>query len=132
MKKTSKLLSLLLAAALIIGVTPVMALAENVSFAAGEARATALRNEAWNVLEKVESEMLAEKAAPEEVVKAAYEAALNCELITDVEWKDDNGFQFRVNDMACAYDYRIRNTQHRPVVTDDTIRAIVGEQTKKP
>ena len=131
MKKTSKLLSLLLAAALIIGVTPVMALAENVSFAADEARATALRNEAWNVLEKVESEMLAEKAAPEEVVKAAYEAALNCELITDVEWKDDNGFQFRVNDMACAYDYRIRNTQHRPVVTDDTIRAIVGEQTTK-
>ncbi|MGN0766177.1 MAG: Ig-like domain-containing protein, partial [Christensenellales bacterium] len=131
MKKTSKLLSLLLAAALIIGVTPVMALAENVSFAAGEARATALRNEAWNVLEKVESEMLAEKAAPEEVVKAAYEAALNCELITDVEWKDDNGFQFRVNDMACAYDYRIRNTQHQPVVTDDTIRAIAGEHTTK-
>ena len=131
MKKTSKLLSLLLAAALIIGVTPVMALAENVSFAADEARATALRNEAWNVLEKVESEMLAEKAAPEEVVKAAYEAALNCELITDVEWKDDNGFQFRVNDMACAYDYRIRNTQHQPVVTDDTIRAIAGEHTTK-
>ncbi len=131
MKKTSKLLSLLLAAALIIGVTPVMALAENVSFAADEARATALRNEAWNVLEKAESEMLAEKAAPEEVVKAAYEAALNCELITDVEWKDDNGFQFRVNDMACAYDYRIRNTQHQPVVTDDTIRAIAGEHTTK-
>ena len=131
MKKTSKLLSLLLAAALIIGVTPVMALAENVSFAADEARATALRNEAWNVLEKVESEMLAEKAAPEDVVKAAFEAALNCELITDVEWKDDNGFQFRVNDMACAYDYRIRNTQHQPVVTDDTIRAIAGEHTTK-
>ena len=131
MKKTSKLLSLFLAAAFIIGAMPVMGLAENISFAAGEARATALRNEAWNVLEKVESEMLAEKAAPEEVVKAAYEAALNCELITDVEWKDDNGFQFRVNDMACAYDYRIRNTQHRPVVTDDTIRAIVGEQTTK-
>ncbi|MDD7414246.1 MAG: hypothetical protein SPK56_04520, partial [Eubacteriales bacterium] len=131
MKKTSKLLSLFLAAAFIIGAMPVMGLAENISFAAGEARATALRNEAWTVLEKVESEMLAEKAAPEEVVKAAYEAALNCELITDVEWKDDNGFQFRVNDMACAYDYRIRNTQHRPVVTDDTIRAIVGEQTTK-
>ena len=41
MKKTSKLLSLLLAASLIIGVTPVMALAEKISFAAGEASATA-------------------------------------------------------------------------------------------
>ena len=124
-----KTLALLLAVVMLLAVTPVLTFAERSVERAVEERAYRRMDQAWAELEAVEAEMLSKKATPAQTVKAAYEAALKSDKITDVVWQDDNGFQFLVDGMANAYDYRIRNSMKDRNVSDEVIKTVT-EATK--
>ena len=120
-----KALAVMLAAVMLLAVTPVPTLAERSVERADRERAYRRMDQAWAELETAEAVMISKKATPAQTVRAAYEAALKSDRITDVVWQDENGFTFLVDGMANAYDYRIRCAAQSENAADNVVRSIV-------
>ena len=106
-------------------------LAEGANTAAQQAADRAayrLMDRAWEPINNVEAEMIALGAKPAEIVAACYKAAINNELVDEgsVLMCDDNGFEFTVDGMANAYDYRVRNVKYAPVVNDEIVEDVIA------
>jgi hypothetical protein len=123
---TKKLFAALLAALMVLAVLPVASLAEGMISARTELRSAQRWDNVWEMLDAVENDMIAAGATPAEITYAVYRAALNCPLIDkgSISDLDDNGFSFTTNGMHGGYDYKIRNTAHKPAVTAETYNAI--------
>ncbi len=131
MNIAKRFLSAALAIVMLAAIIPAAALA----FGAGEGaddRAYRLMDEAWASLEAVEADMEQRRAAPSETVLAVYKAALNNPLIDagTVVLKDANGFEFRVDNCANAYDYRVRNVKHESYIAA-AVSDIASEMTAR-
>jgi len=129
MKATKKIFVMLLAVVMAATVCS-SALAEGagmIARKAADAAAYRLMDDAWAPINQVEREMIALGAQPHEIVTACYKAALTNSLVDEgsVLMCDDNGFQFTVDGMANAYDYRVRNTKFVSSVTDELVEDIM-------
>jgi len=124
--KLKRVIGLVLAALMVLYTVPLAAAAETVLSAAEEARLLASFDPVWASLDAVESDAMAAGASPKEVTLAVYKAALNCELIDSdsIADLDANGFSFKVNGMACSYDYKVRNTAYTSTVNSNEVKDI--------
>ena len=122
MKRTHKLLAVLLAALMMLAILPVA------SFAAGanEARKLALLDKVWEPLVAVEKEMNEKKASAAETAAAVYKAALADSRIDEgsLVWENSEQFAFTVEGMHNLYCYRVRNTKHISTVTEEMLEAV--------
>ncbi len=126
MKRTHKLLAVLLAALMLIAVLPAASIADSAAERAEEARKLALLDKAWESINAVEAEAYRMKASPAEVTLAAYKAALNEELVDRGSLIMDRAdqFCFTVEGMACGYSYRIRHTAPAASIDGSAVEAI--------
>ncbi|MBQ4447124.1 MAG: Ig-like domain-containing protein [Clostridia bacterium] len=110
-----RIMSIAVVLLMVLALVPASALAEGVS----ERLKLAELDRVWKDLEAVEDDMLARKAGMSEVVMAVYNAAVNDSRVDKGSFTDisAHGFFFRIDGMCCAYDYRVRNTEHVSAVT---------------
>ena len=110
-RSTKKILCGVIALLMVLALVPVSSLAEAAAARVTELKSAQRWDSVWAYLDAVESEMIAKKAAPDEVTMAVYRAALTCPLIDagSLSDLDDNGFSFTTNGMHGGYDYKIRN-----------------------
>ena len=102
---TKKILCAVIAVVMMLAIMPIATLGD----AAAERSALSLLDKAWAEIDQVEAEALSMKATPEKVTLAAYEAAAENELVTDLVWEGERQFAFKVDGMHCVYVYRLRN-----------------------
>ena len=102
---TKKILCAVIAVVMMLAIMPIAALGDAVA----ERSALSLLDKAWAEIDQVEAEALSMKATPEKVTLAAYEAAAENELVTDLVWEGERQFAFKVDGMHCVYVYRLRN-----------------------
>ena len=109
--KTRKFLALALALIMAFAMIPVASLAENVDGLVNEAAAMRKLDNAWAALDAAEADALAQGMSRTEVINAVYTAALNLNTVDKDSFSDftKDGFNFTVDGMYCAYNYRLRN-----------------------
>ena len=127
-RNTKKLFSILLVVLMALSFAP-MALANTISDAVYEAAYMKAGDDFWSEIEKVEADAMNRKATPAATVNAVYDFVCSSDEVAYVAEKDDNGFFFRLNNgMGCAYDYRVRNTQHVSAISDGLFESLAQNQ----
>ena len=127
-RNTKKLFSILLVVLMALSFAP-MALANTISDAVYEAAYMKAGDDFWSEIEKVEADAMNRKATPAATVNAVYDFVCSSDEVAYVAEKDDNGFFFRLNNgMGCAYDYRVRNTQHVSAISDGLFENLAQNQ----
>ena len=108
-----RLFCIMLACLILSTLLPISAAAEEIASAAHEAKMLGKFDGVWEQLDLVEKDAIESGAEPNEVTFAVYKSALRCELIDKGSFSDLDscGFSFKVDGMACSYDYKIRNVK---------------------
>lgn len=129
--KFRRLVSAAIAFVMVLALVPVASLAEVVSAAVEEAKATRMLDRVWSELNAAEADALANGLDRSEVIRTVYNAALNIDSVDKDSFSDStkDGFFFTVDGMYCAYNYRLRNELAPgavPVPEEDHIVVVKG------
>ncbi|MBR5718771.1 MAG: hypothetical protein IKX16_07110, partial [Clostridia bacterium] len=107
-----RVVCVLMAIIMILLVTPIASVAEQVVSAQEEAYKMRELKAAWEEFDAVEKDMLQKKATPMETTLALYKAIESSRFVDkeSIHWGSDDQILFTVDGMSCVYSYRIRNT----------------------